>query len=1014
MSRLSRAIAIRPGEGRLVMLVAGAFAAVEAGRGLGEVGVDTLVLSRSGADILPWLYMGLGLVGLVITLGYGAALTRSTSERFFPRLLVLLASVLGLEWLIALTGVQAIFPLIWISVYAAGLLLLTALWTVGGFTFDARQAKRLFPLLTSAAIVGSLAGFLCAILVQRMVGAEALILGEALLFLVAAALLRGLGSRVRPRRALGEARPSMFTGITAGASFVASSPLMRLVAVSYVLLAILMFSLTFPFMSAMGEAYPDESELLTILASFSALVTVASFLIGVLVANRLYARFGVATVALALPLIYVLGFGVWMVRFTIATAVLVRFAQQVTQRGVSNAAFSAFYSVIPSRRRGQVLAFMDGVPGQMGTMLSGVLLILATSMATAQVFLMGMVTAAVCLVVLFLMRRAYASSLLQTLREGRAEQMLEGGPGLAALAGDARVIAELRTATSAGRAHERLLAADLLGRMGVAEARSDLRRLCLDEDARVRRVALAAVVQLEGAGASDVLRAALADPDGQVRASAVAALGRLGLMGDLAPDLSARLRDDASAVVRGEFAVAMSLAGQRAAGHAVVVALVGSESAADRAAGLEAVARFDGDIEAALVTGHLHDDSAMVRAAALRAGALRAGARHSLVGTAAGIAAFDDASLDVRLAAASIVRERQDADPALLEALRTGTDRAKEAALWALEGHVDAVRDELLAWSDEQTARATVLRGHAIAFMHADDASTAAYLGQVIARREAAIESRLLQSLALLGAPEASGLIRRCLHAPDPEVRAQAIEALDALGDARLTRGVVRLLERGPGDPGAAPDGTFPAATALADDPDPWLRALALRTLSEHFAAGRRSVAQLAAADADARVRSAVAVEAGEDDMPERLQLVSDLDRMLVLRRVPLFGSLDPEDLQRVAAAAVERSWADGDEILTQGEVGSDLVVIVEGGVRVIHHDPDGEEHLLRTYGPGAHIGELAVLREAPRTATVVAEAPGVRGLVIDGQAVHALLRERPDAAMAMLATLAERISQQT
>lgn len=1014
MSRLSRAIAIRPGEGRLVMLVAGAFAAVEAGRGLGEVGVDTLVLSRSGADILPWLYMGLGLVGLVITLGYGAALTRSTSERFFPRLLVLLASVLGLEWLIALTGVQAIFPLIWISVYAAGLLLLTALWTVGGFTFDARQAKRLFPLLTSAAIVGSLAGFLCAILVQRMVGAEALILGEALLFLVAAALLRGLGSRVRPRRALGEARPSMFTGITAGASFVASSPLMRLVAVSYVLLAILMFSLTFPFMSAMGEAYPDESELLTILASFSALVTVASLLIGVLVANRLYARFGVATVALALPLIYVLGFGVWMVRFTIATAVLVRFAQQVTQRGVSNAAFSAFYSVIPSRRRGQVLAFMDGVPGQMGTMLSGVLLILATSMATAQVFLMGMVTAAVCLVVLFLMRRAYASSLLQTLREGRAEQMLEGGPGLAALAGDARVIAELRTATSAGRAHERLLAADLLGRMGVAEARSDLRRLCLDEDARVRRVALAAVVQLEGAGASDVLRAALADPDGQVRASAVAALGRLGLMGDLAPDLSARLRDDASAVVRGEFAVAMSLAGQRAAGHAVVVALVGSESAADRAAGLEAVARFDGDIEAALVTGHLHDDSAMVRAAALRAGALRAGARHSLVGTAAGIAAFDDASLDVRLAAASIVRERQDADPALLEALRTGTDRAKEAALWALEGHVDAVRDELLAWSDEQTARATVLRGHAIAFKHADDASTAAYLGQVIARREAAIESRLLQSLALLGAPEASGLIRRCLHAPDPEVRAQAIEALDALGDARLTRGVVRLLERGPGDPGAAPDGTFPAATALADDPDPWLRALALRTLSEHFAAGRRSVAQLAAADADARVRSAVAVEAGEDDMPERLQLVSDLDRMLVLRRVPLFGSLDPEDLQRVAAAAVERSWADGDEILTQGEVGSDLVVIVEGGVRVIHHDPDGEEHLLRTYGPGAHIGELAVLREAPRTATVVAEAPGVRGLVIDGQAVHALLRERPDAAMAMLATLAERISQQT
>ena len=46
-----------------------------------------------------------------------------------------------------------------------------------------------------------------------------------------------------------------------------------------------------------------------------------------------------------------------------------------------------------------------------------------------------------------------------------------------------------------------------------------------------------------------------------------------------------------------------------------------------------------------------------------------------------------------------------------------------------------------------------------------------------------------------------------------------------------------------------------------------------------------------------------------------------------------------------------------------------------EGGVRVVHHD--GEvEHELRTYGEGDHIGELAVLREAPRAATVIAQAP--------------------------------------
>jgi len=1009
MSRFARAVAIRPGEGRLVVLVAGAFAAVEAGRGLGEVGVDTLVLSRAGADILPTLYVGLGLLGLVITLGYGAALTRSSSQRFFPALLVLLASVLATEWLIALTGVEAIFPLIWISVYAAGLLLLTAIWTVGGFTFDARQAKRLFPLLTSAAIVGSLAGSLSAIVVQRILGAEVLILAEALLFLVAAALLSGLGPRVRPRRAPGETTPGLLVSITAGASYVASSPLMRLVAVAYVLLAILMFSLTFPFMSAMGDAFPDEGELLTVLAVLSAAVTAVSFLVGTLLANRLYARFGLATVALALPLMYLAGFGLWMVRFTVSTAVIVRFTQQVTQRGISNAAFSAFYSVVPARRRGQVLAFMDGVPGQLGTMLSGILLILATSMATEQVYQIGLVTAAICLAVLYLARRAYAGSLVAARREGRAEQLLEGGPGLEAMGRDSRVIAELRAATESERPSERLLAADLLARLGVAEASADLRRLTSDEDADVRRVALAGLVELEESGAADVLTAALADPDAQVRATAVAALGRLRLVEGLVPDVLERLRDDDSPVVRCELAVATAALGQSAEARAIVGSLVASQKAADRAAGLDALARIEGDIDPELVSEHLDDTSSRVRAAAFRAGAA-----HALVDLDVEIAALDDAAREVRVTAAGVVRARSDAAPALLGRLNDGSDRSQEAALWALEGHSETVRDELLVWAEAKTARATSLRDLALDLAPADPDSTAAYLGQVIARRGVAIEARLLQALALLGAPEASGLIRRCLHAPDPEIRAQAIEALDALGDARLARGVVRLLERETAGGNRASADIISAATTLADDRDRWVRALALRTLSEQYSYGRRSVAERAAADPDPLVRSAVAAQEGAEAMPEQLQLVSDIDRMLALRHVPLFAALDPEDLQRVAAAATEHSWAGGDELMAQGDLGSDLVVIVEGSVRVVHHDGDGTEHLLRTYGEGAHIGELAVLRAAPRAATVIAEASGVRGLVIDGEAVQALLRERPDAAMAMLATLAERISQQT
>ena len=147
--------------------------------------------------------------------------------------------------------------------------------------------------------------------------------------------------------------------------------------------------------------------------------------------------------------------------------------------------------------------------------------------------------------------------------------------------------------------------------------------------------------------------------------------------------------------------------------------------------------------------------------------------------------------------------------------------------------------------------------------------------------------------------------------------------------------------------------------------------------------------------------------------MPRTSRTLGDLETMLLLRRVPLFEGLDPEDLQRVAASAEEHLYATDDVLVREGDLSDSLVVIVEGSVRVVHMDPDGTERLIRRYESGDHIGELAALRDAPRAATVIAEGDGVRGLVIQGGALKAILRERPDAALAMLATLAERITRQ-
>ena len=361
-------------------------------------------------------------------------------------------------------------------------------------------------------------------------GTETLIVLEALLLGVVGVLVvtiaRTTTIRVPPRRR----DRSVVADLRLGFDTVARSPLMRLVAVAYVLLAILAFSVTYPFLLAASDTFHSEADLATFLGLLSAATTATSFVVSLALANRVYARFGVAGAALLLPIVYLGGFGLWLVAFSISTAAIFRFAQQVTQRGVSNAAWSAFYNVVPRERRAQVLAFNDGVPGQVGTILSGLLLLAAGSLfARDQVFWLGALTALLCALVVAGIRRRYGASVLDSLRAGLGEQVLEGGPGLGALTRDPTATDTLIGALRSDEPGVRRMAADLLGRTSVERAGPVLIRTVDDDaDPTVRAAALQALGRLGGPPpAMAAAVACLADPDPGVRAAAIRAVGAL-------------------------------------------------------------------------------------------------------------------------------------------------------------------------------------------------------------------------------------------------------------------------------------------------------------------------------------------------------------------------------------------------------------------------------------------------------------------------------------------------------
>jgi MFS family permease len=99
-----------------------------------------------------------------------------------------------------------------------------------------------------------------------------------------------------------------------------------------------------------------------------------------------------------------------------------------------------------------------------------------------------------------------------------------------------------------------------------------------------------------------------------------------------------------------------------------------------------------------------------------------------------------------------------------------------------------------------------------------------------------------------------------------------------------------------------------------------------------------------------------------------KMDRVEPVPEVELLRSLPLFAPLPPPTLEYLAGRLARRRFGAGETILTRGERGDEFFIIAEGTVEV-----SPGEGSARQLGPGDHFGEIALLRDVPRTATVVA-----------------------------------------
>jgi CRP/FNR family cyclic AMP-dependent transcriptional regulator len=145
----------------------------------------------------------------------------------------------------------------------------------------------------------------------------------------------------------------------------------------------------------------------------------------------------------------------------------------------------------------------------------------------------------------------------------------------------------------------------------------------------------------------------------------------------------------------------------------------------------------------------------------------------------------------------------------------------------------------------------------------------------------------------------------------------------------------------------------------------------------------------------------------GADKTGDARRLTSS--KLSVLRKQPIFCDLDPEALDQLCRYAKHTMLKRGTTIVSKGDPGNSLIVVISGTIKISVSSPDGRSAILNLIGPGEIFGEVAVLDGQARTADATANS-NCEIYVIDRRDFIPFVRSQPALAMKFIELLCTRL----
>jgi HEAT repeat protein len=1018
---------------------------------------ETAFLKRYGVEYLPIVNMLNAVVTFFITGLLTAFLGKMPGARLLSYVFIISGILVTLIRLLIPFGFGLLYPVLFMLKSQFELLQALLFWNLCNDLFNMRQSKRLFPLLTAGGVIGLILGSVGTPYFAKTFNLDNLLYLYLATTLMGAGIVQAMGrsystlifqKKVQKTGDGGRKKTSMIQEFKAVYPLIKDSLLIKIVLVLTFMPNVVIPIMNYQFNYAINDQFASEAAMIKFFGFFRGGLYTISLII-LLFVGRIYGRWGLPVALMFHPFNYMIAFFAFLFRFDMFSAMYARMSTNILRTTINVPANSILIGLFPESYRDMIRPFLRGTVVRMALFLGSTLILISSAYFhpryltfVALPFVLAWMAAPIIL------KSKYAMILKDLISHNLLDIKSLDQKELGSIFNQDKVLSELETSFLSARGKDAIWYATLLKNFSQPQLDHHILNNLEKQDSATQRTLIKMISPESRPDAAKPLIRFLNPNKPEVSIAILKLVCKNNIRAISKLDLTPYIENE-HPVVRG-FAAACLYSRDPEQHRPMISAWLGSKENNLRQSGIicaglsndreyidgllailseenidpiipdiiKALSRLNARELNAVIFDYLAHERADVRTAALDALEI-----NDDVSLKKAVLLLGDNMDAIHEFAKQKIRTAQFQNNNLLvESLGVPSTRIRRGLFELLET-LDIKEFEILMFVKKNLNKCYTCLAMEENLTHLPRGRMHDLTSEHLLQKKDVVLENIIRVLAIHDQTGRMKTAWRGIFSPDTRQRANAIELLSDILDRKTFNSMLPLLESPTPAmaltegrkitkiPPLDLEGTALLSNLLASED--WVDVLmGLNLINETPA--RTDVREVLKGLENSinkhilkEVQMILNTPGETSNDPDRIKSteISLGEKILLLKEIEIFSGLSAAELAAIAAVTKELDYPDGRTIIKQNDVGETVFLIIKGRVEVIMELADGKEVMLDHIGAGGAFGEMALMDDAPRSATIRTVEPS-KFLILHKQEFKETAMEFPRIALQICSVL--------